>query len=285
MLKLKLLVVCVLMKSSVFAWSQPTQQAPTPAPAATPAQPALSTNLTRLIAKPNASLQPASESTASSYVSGLICTIFASHFDLFSLSFVLSAYSTYKVEPTCNEDFYYDLTLASITAQSRIVTGSTTTFRGGIHAYLMDVNLSTVSNPFFSIGNLKFSKIGDVRIGLINIFKKKSWHVGSVVDMTYNPFVLESKIHYIWNVGSLIHRLVAPNGDFYVMYAYTNEVAPELKRETLIDLGGQLRLPAGWRYENELLNKTITVRSTPYNAFGSEVLFDELNNFYVKYTR
>jgi len=285
MLKLKLLVVCVLMKSSVFAWSQPTQRAPTPAPAATPAQPGLLTNTPSLIAKPNTTLKPALDSAASSYVAGLVCTVFAAHFDLLALSFVLTAYSTYKVEPSCNEDYYYDLTLASITAQSRVVTGTTKTYRGGVHAYTMDVNLSPVSNPFFSIGNLRFSSVGEVKIGLINLLKKKTWDIGSVVNMTYNPFVLESKIHYIWNIGSLIHRLVAPNGDTYIMYAYTNEVATGLKRETLIDLGGQLSLPEGWRYENVLLSKTITVRPTPYNNFGSQVLFDELNNFYVKYQR
>ena len=83
----------------------------------------------------------------------------------------------------------------------------------------------------------------------------------------------------------MIHRLVAPNGDTYIMYAYTNEVAKDLKRDNLIDLGGQLRLPDGWRYENVLLNKTITVRPTPLNSFASGVIFDELNNFYVKYQK
>jgi len=149
----------------------------------------------------------------------------------------------------------------------------------------MDVNLSPVSNPFFSIGNLRLSKVGEVKIDLISAIKKKTWDIANVVNVTYSPFVLQSKIHYIWNIGTLIHRLVAPNGDTYIMYAYTNEVATDLRRETLIDLGGQLRLPEGWRYENVLLNKTITVRPTPFNDFGSDVLFDELNNFYVKYQK
>ena len=69
------------------------------------------------------------------------------------------------------------------------------------------------------------------------------------------------------------------------MYAYTNEVSAEIKRETLIDLGGQLRLPEGWRYENTLLHKTITVRPTALNDYGVDVLFDELNNFYIKYQK
>lgn len=268
MLKLKLLIACILTQTSLFAWSQSTPQTPADAQV-------------KLSAPPRAELDAA----ASSNVDGLVCSVFISHFDLFSLSFVLSAYSTYKVETSCNEDYYYGLTMASITAQSRVVSGSTKTFRGGAHAYTMDVNLSPVSNPFFSIGNLRFSKVGEVKIDLISAIKKKTWDIANVVNVTYSPFVLQSKIHYIWNIGTLIHRLVAPNGDTYIMYAYTNEVATDLRRETLIDLGGQLRLPEGWRYENVLLNKTITVRPTPFNDFGSDVLFDELNNFYVKYQK
>jgi hypothetical protein len=285
MLKLKLLVACVLMQSSVFAWSQPTKQAPTSPPAAVPGQSGLVSNAPGAQTKLNAPPRLELDEGASSNVTGLVCTVFFSNFDWLSMSFILSAYSTFKVEPSCKEDYYYGLTMASITAQSRVVSGSTKTFRGGVHAYTMDVNLSTVSNPFFSIGNLKFSKVGEVKIGLISALKKKTYDIANVVNVTYSPFTLESKIHYIWNIGTLIHRLVAPNGDTYIMYAYTNEVSTELKRETLIDLGGQLRLPEGWRYENVLLNKTITVRPTPFNDYGADVLFDELNNFYVKYQK
>lgn len=292
MLKLKLLVASFLMQSTMLAWSQPTSPAPSAQPGAATGQGGMLLNAPDGQAKPGAPVkltaQPRAELDAaagSSDVNGLVCTVFISHFELFSLSFVLTAYSTYKVEPSCNEDYYFGLTMASITAQSRVVTGSTKTFRGGAHAYTMDVNLSPVSNPFFSIGNLKFSKVGQVKIGLVSTLQKKTWDIANVVNVTYSPFELQSQIHYIWNIGTLIHRLVAPNGDTYIMYAYTNEVAPELKRDNLIDLGGQLRLPDGWRYENVLLNKTITVRPTPLNNFGSDVLFDELNNFYVKYQK
>lgn len=292
MLKLKLLAASLLMQTSMLAWGQPTSPAPLLPSVAPPTQPGMLLNAPDGQVKPNAQVklpaQPRAELDAAanaSDVNGLVCTVFISHFELLSLSFILTAYSTYKVEPSCNEEYYFGLTMASITAQSRVVSGSTRTFRGGAHAYTMDVNLSPVSNPFFSIGNLKFSKVGQVKIGLVSALQKKTWDIANVVNVTYSPFVLQSQIHYIWNIGTLIHRLVAPNGDTYIMFAYTNEVATELKRDNLIELGGQLRLPDGWRYENALLNKTITVRPTPFNDFGSDVLFDELNNFYVKYQK
>ena len=268
MLKLKLLAAILLMQSSMLAWGQPTSPAPSSPLGAAPMKP-----------KPELNAAPMATTD------GLICTVFIANFELSSLSFVLESYSTYKIEPSCNEDYFYSLTKASITAQSRVVSGSTKTFRGGAHAYTMDVNLSPVSNPFFYIGNLKFSKVGEVKISLLSAIQKKTWNIGNVVNMTYNPFELNSQIHFIWNIGTLIHRLVAPNGDTYIMYAYTNEVAKDLKRDNLIDLGGQLRLPDGWRYENVLLNNTITVRPTPLNSFASGVIFDELNNFYVKYQK
>jgi len=291
MLKLKLLAASILMQTSMLAWSQPTPPASLVPPDPAPTQPGMLSNGPEGQVKPNAQVKLTAQSRAElnsapgSTVAGLICTVFTSHFELLSLSFVLTAYSTYKVEPSCNEDYFYDLTKASITAQSRVVSGTTMTFRGGAHAYTMDVNLSPVSNPFFYIGNLKFSKVGQVKLNLMSIIKKRTWDIGNVVNATYSPFDSQSQIHYIWNTGTLIHRLVSPNGDNYVMYAYTNEVSKDLNRDNLVDLGGQLRLPEGWRYENVLLNKTITVRPTPLNSFGSDVLFDELNNYYIKYQK
>jgi hypothetical protein len=67
------------------------------------------------------------------------------------------------------------------------------------------------------------------------------------------------------------------------MFSYSNEVSPSLTREKLIDLKELLNLPPGWRYENVLTSETITVRAIPLNNYHSKVLYDELNNFYVKY--
>jgi len=271
------------MQNSMFAWSQATPQVPPSTSGTSQAKPGLMNIAPGAPAKPTPQARVEFDAAASSDTKGIVCTVLTSHFDWLSLSFVLSNYSTYKVESSCNEDYFFALTMASITAQSRIVSQTTKTFRGGAHAYTMDVNLSPVSDTFFSIGNLRFSKVGEVKISIASALKKKMWDIANIVNVTYTPFTFQSKIHYIWNIGTLIHRLVAPNGDTYIMYAYTNEVATELNFENLIDLGGQLRLPEGWRYENVLLNKTINVRPTPLNDYGSDVLFDELNNFYVKY--
>jgi hypothetical protein len=197
---------------------------------------------------------------------------------------VLSKYSTYKVEESCDTDYFYKITLASIDAQSQTFARSSRTLNGGAHAYTMDVNLSPVINKFFFIGNLRFSKVGEVRLNLFEAFKKRAWKIANVKDNPYTIFNMESNIHYIWNIGNLVHILIAPNGDRYIMYAFTNEVDRDLRWDNLIGLGSKLNLPTGWSYQNLLLSKTITVNPAPADDHRSVIIFDEFNNFYVKYS-
>ena len=283
MLKLKFLFALGIMQVTMLAWGQPSQPMPTTSPAA----PSSSTqkSLTSKDSSLNTAAPPSIKGKVSGEVdaSGLVCSIFTSKFDLLRLSFILSFHTTYKVETSCDENYFYNVTMASMEAQSRIPSGSFRTFRAGAHAYTMDVNLSPVDNDFFYVGRLRFSTTGQIRINLIEAIKQKTGNVATLVNSPYKPYNLESKLHYIWNIGTLIHRLVDPNGDAYIMFSYTNEVSTSLTRESLIDLKNQLGLPPGWKYENVLANETITVRAAPINGYFSKVLYDELNNFYVKY--
>ena len=212
------------------------------------------------------------------------CTIFSGGFDWSQLKMVITVYSTYKVDPTCNKQEFRVLTLASIKAQLRGIRSSSITVRGGIHRNLMDVNLSPVQDEFYLIGNMRFTPLGQVGINLWDLISSKKPTLQSVISSTYTPFTLDSDIYYIWNIGTLAHQLVSPDGDKYIMLAYTNDVSPHLTRSRLNELWSQLSLPIGWRYESMLLNKTITIRSTNDEGEANKVLFDELSNFYIKYT-
>jgi hypothetical protein len=260
MLKLKLLLACFLMPFSVFSWGQQT-----------PSNTLQTKAKTEILAN-------------RAYELGYVCSLYTSSFDFFTLSFVLSKYSTYKVEESCDTDYFYKITLASIDAQSQTFARSSRTLNGGAHAYTMDVNLSPVINKFFFIGNLRFSKVGEVRLNLFEAFKKRAWKIANVKDNPYTIFNMESNIHYIWNIGNLVHILIAPNGDRYIMYAFTNEVDRDLRWDNLIGLGSKLNLPTGWSYQNLLLSKTITVNPAPADDHRSVIIFDEFNNFYVKYS-
>ena len=260
MLKLKLLLACFLIPFPVFAWGQqtPSKTVQTKAP----------TELRAI----------------NTYNEGYVCTFYTSRFEFTPLSFVLSKHSTFKVEESCDTQYFYSLTLASINAQSKTFTQSALTLLGSAHAYTMDVNLSPVTNKFYYVGNLRFSKVGEVRVTLLDAIKKNAWKIASVANYPYTNFTLRSKIHYIWNIGTLAHTLIAPNGDRYIMYAFTNGVDPDLTRDKLIGLGSMLNLPDGWSYQNSLLTKTITVRPKTDDAYRSLVIFDEFENYYVKYS-
>ena len=283
MLKLKLFLAFFLMHNAMFAWGQQTQL-----PALTP--PAAAKSATNSPTAPkskdlNASSNNQTDAALSGLknASGLVCTIISGKFEWLSLSFVLSAYTTYMVEPSCDEDYYYKLTVASISSQSRVQSETVNIFRAGSHAYIMDVNLSTVRNPYFYIGNLRFSKTGEIHLSVLDALRKKTGSIAGLIDAPYSPYKFKSQIHYIWNIETLAHRLLAPNGDTYIMYSYTNEVSTRLTRDGLIDLKNQLNLPPGWKFENFLVGETITVRTAPTHNFIAVVLYDELNNFYVKY--
>lgn len=213
-----------------------------------------------------------------------ICLIYAGGFDVWSLGYVLNIYSTYKVEKECNEDNFRNLTLASMAAQLRTVGNTTYTVRGGYHRQLMSVNLSPVTAAYYEIGNIKFSPTGSVKLRLIDIIFNKSPTLLGAITATYTPFIVNTNLHYIWNIGEPVHQLVAPNGKKYLMYTYTNRIYPGMTRESLENLGQYLQLPPGWKYESFILDKTVTVRTTVLNNFEAISIFDELDNYYVLYS-
>jgi hypothetical protein len=271
MLKLKLLLASFLISFSVSSWGQQTTAAPVQKQTtAAPVQNNSPTTLPQFV-----------------NIAGFTCSFYKSSFDLFSLSFVLSIYSTYKVEQSCDATYFYNLTLASMDAQSNTSTKSLLTLKGSAYGYTMDVNLSPVTNKFFYVGKLRFSKTGEVRFSIIDAIKNNAWSnalkIANVVNSSYTAFTLHSQMHYIWNIGSLAHELIAPNGDRYIMYTFTNQIATDLSRDNLIGLGSRLNLPAGWSYQNSLLSQTVTVYPTPLTNFQSMVVFDDFNNFYVKH--
>lgn len=236
-------------------------------------------------------------SLGQSGVKGAVCSIYASKMNWLRLQMDVSIYSTFKVEDACDASLFERLSLASIHAQMRGIQPSSNTTAGGIHHYVMDVNLTSVPNPFYMFGDIKFSKVGTVSVGIgellsssgfnfnpLALLKRQSLSVRGMVSAAYTPTTLNSDTFYIWNIGSLVHHLVSPSGDKYIMFSYTNRVVPDLTREGLVDLGPLLNHPPGWKYESFLLDRTITVRATELNGYKNVVLFDELENFYIKYS-
>ncbi len=214
---------------------------------------------------------------------GLVCSIYAGTFHWWTLSLRITQYSTMGLVENCDELHYDSLTLASMHAQLRAVQQPLFVIRGGAHRYLMDVNLATLPNPFIRIGELQFSAVGEVRIALSDMIRSANYKPDNLISSTYTPFTVQANIQYIWNIGKPIHRLVAPNGDRYVMFGYTTRVIKQLTQASLTEMGPLLNKPEGWKYESFLLDKTLTIKTAPSTGFKVDFLFDDANNVYIKH--
>ena len=249
-----------------------TAPAAPPTPGAVPPPPAPAASAPK---------QVASESNAISKT-GLICSVYAGGPSLAALGVRITVYSTMGTTSNCDAATFENLTQASIKAQLRAVQQPVFIIRGGAHNYLMDVNLAPLPNPFIRLGNLNFSAVGFVDIKLSQLVLNSNLSVVGLSSTEYIPFKLQSQIQYIWNIGRPVHRLVAPNGDRYVMFAFTTEVIKHATENMLAYLGPLLNKPTGWTYESFLLDKTLTIKTNITDGYSIDILFDDARNMYVK---
>lgn len=211
------------------------------------------------------------------------CLLYATYFNIWRLEVVITPLSTFHLQ-NCSPTGMDKLTVASATAQLRTVSAFDSIVKGGAHQQIMSVNLTPLSNEYYLVSNLKFAPLGTSRISLKTLISAtKLTGIANLTGSSYRSFPLEGRFYYIWNIGTLVHRLVTPEGDTYLMSSFTKEVAPTLTRDSLINLGTQLDLPPGWTFESYFLDKTITVRAGPLNNNTITTLFDDLHNNYVKY--
>ncbi|MFM7012069.1 MAG: hypothetical protein ACKO0Z_22520 [Betaproteobacteria bacterium] len=249
------------------------------APAAASASPATST--------PLEAKTPPTEKTSQILAqqrTGIVCTIYAGNLSFAARGVRITQYSTMGLVENCDESHFNQLTIASIGAQLRAVQQPLFIIQGAAHHYLMDVNLASLPKPFVRIGELKMSPVGFADINLSQLLTSKGLREGSIVGSEYSPFPLTSNIHYIWNIGKPVHRLVAPNGDRYVMFGYTNRVLKGANKDNLSLIGPLLTLPANWKYESYLLDRTLTIKTDPTNDFTLNILFDDAFNMYIQST-
>lgn len=212
-----------------------------------------------------------------------VCSLNAAHFDFWRFQVVVTTLSTYRLQ-NCPSSRMNRVTAASAAAQLRTVASFETIIKGGSHQQIMDINLTPVSTDYVWVSDLKFSVMGTARISLAQLFKTtRLSNTRNLVSANYIPFKLFSETHYIWNTGSLVHRLVSPTGEVYLMTAFTQEVEPSLTRDNLSKLHTMLGLPPGWKFENYFLDRTVVVRAGVDNDNSVQVLFDDLNNLYVQY--
>ncbi|HEU5151894.1 MAG TPA: hypothetical protein VFU19_15465 [Iamia sp.] len=77
--------------------------------------------------------------------------------------------------------------------------------------------------------------------------------------------------------GATIHQLTAPNGERYVMQAYSHAVDATQGLDTLAALADRLALPPGWAFTTRTIEQRLDLLSTDGVA---TVVQDELQNTY-----
>lgn len=82
---------------------------------------------------------------------------------------------------------------------------------------------------------------------------------------------------FFWDAGRVVHELVRPDGEAYVMQALCIGVDPSISPSNLDSLGDRLALPDGWSYRARVLDEELVVDTTDRLA---TVLQDEFENTY-----
>jgi hypothetical protein len=95
-------------------------------------------------------------------------------------------------------------------------------------------------------------------------------------DKRFTPNQITRTTNFVYKAGSLVYELTSPAGEVYVMQSYSQIVNPNLGMSDLATLGNQLKLPAGWQYQNRLLDQDLSLIANGI----AYVLQDNLSNSY-----
>jgi len=93
----------------------------------------------------------------------------------------------------------------------------------------------------------------------------------------YNSTTVARKSQMGFDKGKTIFILDDPEGNPWVMHAYSLIVDPNLKYDSLKDLGSRLKLPPGWKFRVKVLDQDLTIRAVDGIA---HILQDDLQDTY-----
>ncbi|MEL6675151.1 MAG: hypothetical protein AAFR61_23280 [Bacteroidota bacterium] len=95
---------------------------------------------------------------------------------------------------------------------------------------------------------------------------------------SYTEHIIKRWTIFKFKKNNRIYKLINPAGEVYVMQSYTSMIKPDLTIDDLENLGQELDLPDGWKFESEVLEKELELTS-----FGDAVVIqDEFENSYQK---
>ena len=92
----------------------------------------------------------------------------------------------------------------------------------------------------------------------------------------YVPYTVNRNTEYLYKAGRLVYELTDPNGNVYVMQAYSKQIDPSLTISALPDIGPTNQLAPGWTYSSRRLNADLTLTA----AGSTTIVNDHYANTY-----
>ena len=99
----------------------------------------------------------------------------------------------------------------------------------------------------------------------------------SKVGQPYTWQEVDRHAIFTFAAGSIEYFLVDPDGNRWIMQAFSQQVDPTIDEASLESLGERLALPEGWTYWVEYLDEDLVVDTMNVKA---RVLQDEFQNSY-----
>lgn len=106
------------------------------------------------------------------------------------------------------------------------------------------------STPITDVSEKKIKGMSMKKVALVHI--KLSDLVKG--HKPYNQHHVDRNVIWTYKAGKPVYELIDPEGRVYVMQSYSLDKADQTPR-SLSQLGGKLKLPAGWHYRTGILNK------------------------------
>ena len=92
----------------------------------------------------------------------------------------------------------------------------------------------------------------------------------------YVPYTVNRNTIYLYRAGTLVYELTDPNGNVYVMQAYSKQIDPSLTLNALKDIGPTNQLATGWTYSSRRLPADLTLTA----AGSTTIVNDHYANTY-----
>jgi len=92
----------------------------------------------------------------------------------------------------------------------------------------------------------------------------------------YTEHKVSRRTQFAFDAGKPVYELTSPSGERYVLQSYSQIVDPNLRMADLQNLGGKLKLPAGWKFSTRVLSAPLEVIATGV----ARIVQDDLQNTY-----